>query len=93
MFTETIGMRFTFLINALNRLRTKENKVLALWEQSMPFSLDELEAKLITLSTETVKDTAVSYAIEPGSETFDELLAQLEHMWELMEDLDDCSVV
>ena len=86
-------MQCTLLINALKLLRAKENKALALWEQAMPFSLDELESRLAVLSTETVKESSVTLANEPGSETFEELLAQLERMWEMMEDLDDCSVV
>lgn len=86
-------MRFTFLINAIKLLRAKDNQALALWERSMPFSLDELESRLTALSTEAVKETTDTYTTEPGTETFEELLAQLERMWELMEDLDDCTVV
>lgn len=86
-------MRFTFLINALKLLRAKDNKALALWEQAMPFSLDELESRLLALSTETVKDTSLNFSTESGTETFEELLAQLERMWDMMEDLDDCTVV
>jgi len=86
-------MRFTLLINTLKLLRGKENKALALWEQAMPFSLDELESRLTALTTETVKESSVTYSTETGTESFEELLGQLERMWEMMEDLDDCSVV
>lgn len=86
-------MRQSLLINALGLLKAQENKASTLWDKAKPISIHELEARLTALTRKPVNEKSVPCPIEFGTESFEELLAQLEKMWEQLEDLDDCSVV
>lgn len=86
-------MQHSLLINILQLLRGRDKKALALWEKAMPISIDELEARLTALTTKSDNEKPVAFPIDFGTQSFEELLAQLENLWEQMEDLDDCSVV
>lgn len=86
-------MRQSLLINILRLLRAQENKALVLWDKAKPISLHELEARLIALTNKSVKEIPAPNSIELNTESFEELLAQLEKKWAQLEDIDDCSVI
>ena len=86
-------MRQSLLINVLRLLKARENNALTLWNQAKPISLDELDARLTALTSSSLNEKSNPCPTGFGNESFEELLAQLEKMWEQLEDLDDCIVV